>query len=608
MDVPITTADKQQTLKIVGRMIDKLEIQFSTDTKTVQYRIRPVVVQDLHVSVLLSMNDLTRLKAVVKCHEKCVYFSDTDMTMPLVAAPIIGAVASLRYGLTIDPGTECVFPVSLDDGSVGEEVLLEPLDRLAEVFSIAACPTIDIISDSKEVRMRCINFSDHPIKIPVGTKVGTAMSFGDMPTPAVAAVMSVNAPPLPNKAGDASKRAGDAHSTRWRDLCDRLWKDLGMDKPEVKLTKEEKQQVVELFAEKREALTLSPEEVGSVPKAEIGIDTGDAKPIKAKCRPLAPHLHKPLEEQIQKWLSQGVVSPGSGPWASPLVPVRKKDGGWRFAIDYRKLNAVTKKDARPVANMIERLSQLKSSPEKPIKYWASLDLSEAFHCVKIKEEDQDKSAVITPLGLFKFNRMSFGLAAAPQAFHAVVQLLEKGLVERDPQLGQTILMYFDDAVMGASTFQELLVKLTLFLDEVISLKLKVKPSKCAIGYQKLKWLGHMISEGGIQPDPDLVRTVKEWPAPNSLKEVRALHGTLSYFRKFIRNFSARCHHIRTLMKKNPGDKIEWTPEMQKELTDLANELTRSPILGHPDFTEDANPFIITCDTSGKGIGSTLSQR
>ena len=103
------------------------------------------------------------------------------------------------------------------------------------------------------------------------------------------------------------------------------------------------------------------------------------------------------------------------------------------------------KDSWPVANLSEKLASLKS-PGEPFKYFATLDSSKPYHCVKINEEDQEKTAMITPLGLYKFNSMSFGLTSAPHAFHQVVTLIEKNMFASDPNLANSILLYFDHCI------------------------------------------------------------------------------------------------------------------------------------------------------------------
>ena len=153
--------------------------------------------------------------------------------------------------------------------------------------------------------------------------------------------------------------------------------------------------------------------------------------------PLTTPFTGTFKEQICRWLSQKVISPSQGPWASPIVPVPKKNGDWRFAIDYRVLNLVTKKDARPVAHLNSKLANLKSAPERPYKYWSSLDLGEAYHLIDVHLDSKEKLAMISPLGLFEYNKMSFGLSNAPQHFQELVQLIEKGILEKDGDLSKS---------------------------------------------------------------------------------------------------------------------------------------------------------------------------
>ena len=101
-----------------------------------------------------------------------------------------------------------------------------------------------------------------------------------------------------------------------------------------------------------------------------------------------------------------------------------------------------------------KLANLRSPPEKPYTYFVSLDLSEAYHCLDIHEDSRDKTAVSTPEGLFRFKKLPFGLSQAPMHFHSIVQLIERGLAERDADLARSILMYFDDCIIGAHNFED----------------------------------------------------------------------------------------------------------------------------------------------------------
>ena len=293
------------------------------------------------------------------------------------------------------------------------------------------------------------------------------------------------------------------------------------------------------------------------------------------------------------------------------MAVPKKNGGWHFCADYRALNAVTKRDSRPVANLEEKLARIRGDPKKPMKYYASLDLSEAYHSVKLAEEDQEKSAIITPLGLYKFIRMSFGLKSAPAAFHMVVKKIEEVMERTDPEVAESVLLYFDDALIIAESFEELQRKLEVFLNALEEVGMKIQPRKANFGQRKVKWLGHEITEEGIFPDRDRMKVLKEWPTPKDKKGAAGIHGLMSTCRKWVRNFAARTPDIRKLMARDKNakktDPVVWTEQCQAQYDEICNLLEKSPKLGHPDFSEDAAPFIITVDTSRQGMGCTLSQ-
>lgn len=104
-------------------------------------------------------------------------------------------------------------------------------------------------------------------------------------------------------------------------------------------------------------------------------------------------------------LDSGVVSESSSPWAAPIVLVKKKDGTWRFCVDYQKLNALTHKDAFPLPRIEESLTCLKQS-----RWFSTLDLASGYWQVEVDPKDREKTAFTTPLGLYEFHRMPFGLA------------------------------------------------------------------------------------------------------------------------------------------------------------------------------------------------------
>ena len=621
----VNTAAQGAQLEVMGVPTKEIEMEFyntvDPDQDKIYYRVQPVIIRNLQFPCLLSENDLEKLKANVDFETKSVHMRTKKgtSTFNLVGAPRRPTSVHLCSDVVIPPCNEVISMVTVKGGQEGDEMQFDPDINVILNKSVMMIVTVAHLNKKKQMPVRIINPSNVPVTLKNNQRLGEAETLSS--------VANCSLQFLETFALAKNSDLKEAKPlTKWSNietrgqLYQRLEDDLGFDKKDHSLSVDQRKDIIRVFANHREALALDYDELGHVKGIKFRIPTGDAKPVKAKCRPLNPHLHKILEEQIERWLAQKVIEPGDGPWAAPLVPVPKKNGGWRFAVDYRGLNAVTETDARPVANLDDQLAKVRNSPNKKLKFFASLDLSEAYHCIDVAEEDKPKTAMISQKGLHYFNKMSFGLKGAPQAFHQIVQMIEKAMHEKDPDIAKTILLYFDDCLIAAETFEELVAKLDLFLEAIGKIGLKVQPRKCIFCVQKVKWLGHIITEGGIQPDPDRVKPLTEWVKPMTLGDVRSLHGLLGTMRRFVRGFADKTKHIRKhlkpkdsnvnnkKLKKNNNQPIQWDKESQAELDHLIKILTSAPVLGHPDFSESALPFIVTVDTSASGVGATLSQQ
>ena len=586
---------KPMTLKLQ----DPITLSYFTFATT------PIVIRGLAVPFLLSKQDLKQLGANIDCANETVRISpsnDAYINMPLVEMPQETFQVLAASRISVKPGEERLIPVCVAGADEEDHVYMEPNPDFQQRSALAAPNAISAVRKGRAV-FAVTNWSPITITIHKGTVVASGHRYGEEPSDKVSAAYALT---VTEKLGPITSET--PIKLDQKQLHDRLVSDLRLNSPDCILTETEKEEIIHLFSAYRDCLALSPTDIGAVKGFEFSIDTNGASPIRCRNRPIPPNLKPELKEQLLKWLSQGVIEP-AGPhcqWAFPLVPVRKKNGTWRFAIDYRRLNAVTKKDARPVASMDEKIRSLKGRRGQSMRYMITMDLSEAYHHLAIRKEDQEKTSVTTPFGLFKFRRMGFGLAAAPQAFHTVIQALEEKLEAQDPdELSSFVLAYFDDILVAGEDFRSLYDKLHAFLDVVRDMGLRINPSKCNVASRKTRYLGHLVGEHGISPDPNLVSTVRDMQPPTNVSEVRALHGLLSYFRKFIRNFSKRTYNITRLLSER--NEFNWTPQCTEELEDMKAVLLSSPILSHPDFSPEAHPFVLSVDTSGRGIGATLTQ-
>jgi len=206
--------------------------------------------------------------------------------------------------------------------------------------------------------------------------------------------------------------------------------------------------------------------------------------------------------------------------------VKKKDGTYRFCVDYRRVNAVSKQDAFPVPDVQDALDHLRGS-----KYFITMDLLSGYWQLGLTERAKERSAFCTRRGLFHFTRMPFGLSGAPSTFCRVMSTALKDL------LWVVCFSYLDDVIIFAKTPQELLQRSKLVLDRLKEVGLKVKPSKCVLFRKEIQFLGHQVSQHGVEPLPEKIRAIKEWPVPHCIRDVRAFFGLASYYRKFVKGFA-----------------------------------------------------------------------
>ena len=161
-------------------------------------------------------------------------------------------------------------------------------------------------------------------------------------------------------------------------------------------------------------------------------------------------------------LNQHVIQPSFSPWSSPVVMVKKKDGSWRFCIDYHKLNAATHRDAYPLPKIDATLDSLAGST-----LFTTVDLASGYWQVEVAPQDKEKTAFSTPKGHYEFNVMPFGLTNAPAMFQRLMECILAGLS------GEQCLIYLDDIIIFSSPFEDHLLRLTSVFDRLRSAGLKL---------------------------------------------------------------------------------------------------------------------------------------
>ncbi|OMO49727.1 reverse transcriptase [Corchorus capsularis] len=201
-----------------------------------------------------------------------------------------------------------------------------------------------------------------------------------------------------------------------------------------------------------------------------------------------------LEKMVAEMKTSGIIRDSNSSFASPVVLVKKKDGSWRFCVDYRKLNKLTIKDKFLIPLVEELLDELH--------------------------------------GHFEFLVMPFGLTNAPATFQGLMNTVFQ------PYLCKFVLVFFDDILVYSKDWKSHIQYLTAVFELLRANQLFVKLTKCEFAARKVEYLGHVITRDGVAMDDSKVQCILQWPIPKTLKELRGYLGLTGYYRRFIQGLFA----------------------------------------------------------------------
>ncbi|XP_020698415.2 uncharacterized protein LOC110111061 [Dendrobium catenatum] len=305
---------------------------------------------------------------------------------------------------------------------------------------------------------------------------------------------------------------------------------------------------------------------------------------------MSPAEHKALQQIVDELLDKNLIQHSLSPCAVPALLVPKKDGSWRMCMDSRAINKITVKFRFPMPRMEEMLERLASS-----QVFSKLDLRIGYHQIRIRPDDEWKTAFKTREGLYEWRVMPFGLCNAPTTFMRVMNEVLK------PFLNKCCVAYFDDILVFSSDFKTHLRHLEHIFEALRQNKLYLNVTKCEFATQEVSFLGFKISAKGVSVDPRKVESIREWPNPKSFSDIRSFHGLANFYRRFIRGFSIILAPLTDVLKQKC---FCWGEEQQRSFDTIKSALSTAPVLALPNFDK---AFSVETDASLVGIGAVLAQ-
>jgi hypothetical protein len=290
-------------------------------------------------------------------------------------------------------------------------------------------------------------------------------------------------------------------------------------------------------------------------------------------------------------LNKGFIVPSQAPYASPVLFVKKPNGGLRFCIDYRKLNAITCKDRYPLPLIDETLARISRA-----KIFTKLDIRQAFHRIRIDPSSEDLTTFRTRYGSYKCKVLPFGLTNGPATFqHYMNETLMEYLDDFCTAYLDDILIYSENPLEHTEHVRKVLLRL-----RKAGLQADIK--KCEFNVTRTKYLGFVVSTDGIEVDPEKVEAICNWKHPTTVKGVQSFLGFCNFYRRFIRNYGKTAAPLTQLTRKEHV--FDFNRDCIRAFEKLRTALIHAPLLTHFDVDKHC---LLETDASDTVIAAVFSQ-
>ena len=365
------------------------------------------------------------------------------------------------------------------------------------------------------------------------------------------------------------------------------------------LTGDQKRELRELLEKNSDTFISSDDGLTLTTEYTHRIDLkSDYKPINVMAYRTSPGRTEIMESLLEGQEKAGVIERCTGrtEWCSPAFLVEKGKAvngkrAFRIVVDMRHLNKQIKNQAYNFPRIDDTLNKVGTLGAK---YFSTLDAYSGFFQIPLRERDRNLTAFATPGKTWRYRTMPMGLSTSPKAFHNVIENVVRHL--------PSCLPYVDDIIVASPTWDDHLTDLNNLFQAFRNANIKFKKPKCNFGFKSLPFLGFVVSEQGIHPNPDKVKLIRDFPIPKNGKQVKSFNGLATYYQSFIQNFSLKMQPLYALTKRNII--FEWKEVHQIAFDKIKNAIADDVVLKYPNFSK---PFTIATDSSKFAVGACISQ-
>ena len=583
----------------VHKVLGQVTLPFRIDGVVLEHTFQ--LFEKLHQPLILGMDFLKQNKAKIDLEQGTMSFKTGKGTKstacedeePTVCHISMGQNTKTCVGLVrtvssvvLEPQAECTLPVKIalssNSGSlVDSAVLLEPSASLNQEGLVGG-KCLSAIGEGSGA-YRVLNPTNFPVYLKENFVIATSHLIDEEN---ITQVTDHDDIPSVNLTDTSLENDSEMH-------YENIAKDLGLNLDHSELSDEQKRKLYRFLGRNRDIFAKDSSELGEAKFHSHVIHTKTEKPVSKPPYRQTPKMRAETERLTNEMLENGIIRESNSPWHSPVVLVKKPNGEYRFAIDYRELNKITEPISFPIPTLDEVFDTLADSNAQ---IFSLCDLRSGFHQVPLCPSTAEKASFITHQGIFTPNRLAFGLRNSPSCFQ---NLMSRCLKDLNWKIA---LVYIDDILIFSQNFDQHLDHLGQVFQNLRAANLRIHPGKCKFAAREVKYLGHILSPKGIKVDPSKYSAIETYPVPKNVKNVRAFLGLAQFYRKYIKSFAQIALPLNKLLRKDV--KFEWTEECNQAFLTLKKALITAPVLAFAQFDK---PFILAVDASDESIGFVLSQ-